>query len=48
MHNNYDSSDVDNNTNIYVYTFIVGHSMLSCTVSARTSVHDDHFLNKVL
>ena len=36
-----DSSDVDNNSNVYD-TFIAGYS-ISCTVSARTSGHDQFF-----
>ena len=45
----YNRSDVDNNTNIYVYAFIVRHSIANLyTVSARMSGHDDQFLNEVL
>ena len=32
---------------MFMNIFIVGHSV-SCTVPARTSGHDDHFLNEVL
>ena len=36
-------------TIMYTCTFVVGYSIaISCTVSARTSDHDDQFLNDVL